>query len=306
MIGNGENCTQTDPCESNPCYPGVHCTSLHEQGLYKCESCPEGFIGDGHQCRLPYHPCESNPCFPGVECGIDGDNYSCGACPRGMEGDGITCRDIDDCSPTSCYPGVSCEDKRAPSRGFVCGPCPPGYDGNGISCSKQVWDKVPCPDDKHCFHGVDCYKSYNSTIQCGDCPEGYYGDGVMCKPKCHRLKCKPDTEYCSAPETCSRKFVIKIFNAIHTLTYICSKAACIPGCKNGGRCVRPGRCKCRSGFRGKRCQSLSRKTSLSCREKGCKNGGTCMNSGKCLCPVGSFGKFCHKKEERMDEMTFKK
>ena len=82
-----------------------------------------------------------------------------------------------------------------------------------------VRHKVVCPDGKRCFAGVDCYLTAandgatlgNGTaaeVVCGDCPDGYYGDGFMCKPKCHNLKCKKETEYCSAPDTCSREFVL--------------------------------------------------------------------------------------------------
>ena len=28
MVGDGIQCSQTDPCESNPCYPGATCTMI--------------------------------------------------------------------------------------------------------------------------------------------------------------------------------------------------------------------------------------------------------------------------------------
>ena len=28
MVGDGVHCSQTDPCESNPCYPGATCTMV--------------------------------------------------------------------------------------------------------------------------------------------------------------------------------------------------------------------------------------------------------------------------------------
>ena len=28
MVGNGVQCSRTDPCESNPCYPGATCTMI--------------------------------------------------------------------------------------------------------------------------------------------------------------------------------------------------------------------------------------------------------------------------------------
>ena len=29
MVGNGVHCSRTDPCESNPCYPGASCTMVN-------------------------------------------------------------------------------------------------------------------------------------------------------------------------------------------------------------------------------------------------------------------------------------
>ena len=29
MVGNGVHCSRTDPCESNPCYPGATCTMVN-------------------------------------------------------------------------------------------------------------------------------------------------------------------------------------------------------------------------------------------------------------------------------------
>ena len=28
MVGDGVQCSRTDPCESNPCYPGATCTMI--------------------------------------------------------------------------------------------------------------------------------------------------------------------------------------------------------------------------------------------------------------------------------------
>ena len=92
MVGDGVNCTKTDPCESSPCYPGATCTPLHEIGAYKCGACPKGLIGDGNTCRLPHHPCESNPCYEGVACGEKDGTFECGDCPSGMIGDGMMCK----------------------------------------------------------------------------------------------------------------------------------------------------------------------------------------------------------------------
>ena len=82
-------------------------------------------------------------------------------------------------------------------------------------------------------------------------------------------------------------------------------ASCLPGCKNGGRCVRPGHCKCRRGFKGDRCQHSSSTSLTPSKHKSCVNGGSCKNGGTCnqltatcQCPFGTYGKFCQKREER--------
>jgi len=290
----------------SPCYPGVECTPtpadpdvVSSSGAdgFSCGPCPRGLIGDGRRCRLPRidDPCESSPCHPGVRCfpSSDGGGFQCGLCPEGTEGDGTVCLDINDCSGSPCHPGVMCEDRQAPERGFDCGKCPQGYQGDGRECRKLVRFKVNCPDGKRCFPGVKCYltslsgANSNGTageVVCGDCPQGFYGDGHQCKPKCHNLKCKPDTEYCSAPDTCT--------------------PSCLPGCKNGGRCVRPGHCKCRRGFKGDRCQHSSSTSLTPSKHKSCVNGGSCKNGGTCnqltatcQCPFGTYGKFCQKREE---------
>jgi len=51
MIGNGESCVKTDPCESNPCHSGSVCVPLHGKGGFECESCPKGLIATGKVCR---------------------------------------------------------------------------------------------------------------------------------------------------------------------------------------------------------------------------------------------------------------
>ena len=45
--------------------------------------------------------------------------------------------DIDDCRNDLCFPGVKCEDLKAPMRGYRCGPCPTGFVGNGKHCHEQ-------------------------------------------------------------------------------------------------------------------------------------------------------------------------
>ena len=94
MVGDGVNCTTTDPCLSQPCYPGTKCSSNHETGDYHCGSCPIGTVGNGKICQSSKTPCQPNPCYPGLECLVVNETFSCGSCPSGTYGDGFICEGI--------------------------------------------------------------------------------------------------------------------------------------------------------------------------------------------------------------------
>ncbi|XP_009639843.1 protein shifted [Egretta garzetta] len=66
------------------------------------------------------------------------------------------------------------------------------------------------------------------------------------------------------------------------------QATCYPKCKNGGECLRPGKCRCPPGYGGRYCHKVS------C-EGGCQNGGECISVNgvvKCLCASGWTGSRC--------------
>lgn len=58
-------------------------------------------------------------------------------------------------------------------------------------------------------------------------------------------------------------------------------------CKNGGRCLEGGLCRCESDSYGQRCQFKTGRCGYSC-----KNGGACNQFNTCSCPEGYVGKFC--------------
>ena len=48
MVGDGIHCSQTDPCESNPCYPGATCTMVVNSAIstdYNLETTTTQFSG---------------------------------------------------------------------------------------------------------------------------------------------------------------------------------------------------------------------------------------------------------------------
>ena len=84
-----------------------------------------------------------------------------------------------------------------------------------------------------------------------------------------------------------------------------SPARCPRGCRNGGRCIAPGKCRCGRGFSGSTCRvarTTNRQPELASAEKVCSpqcgNGGKCRKSGRCKCPPGFSGPACQTKGER--------
>ena len=58
-------------------------------------------------------------------------------------------------------------------------------------------------------------------------------------------------------------------------------------CKHGGTCAPGGKCRCRTGFTGKRCETPI------CRPE-CMNGGVCVDANVCHCMDGYTGARCQK------------
>ena len=54
-----------DPCNPNPCHPGVSCVTIWKGSatMFECGLCPDGMIGNGLNCTYT-NPCWSNPCRP--------------------------------------------------------------------------------------------------------------------------------------------------------------------------------------------------------------------------------------------------
>lgn len=65
----------------------------------------------------------------------------------------------------------------------------------------------------------------------------------------------------------------------------CESAVCFPQCMNNGTCVNPGKCSCKQGFDGGRCE-------LAVCKQPCQNGGFCAEPNVCRCPATHYGEFC--------------
>ncbi|CAL4094625.1 unnamed protein product, partial [Meganyctiphanes norvegica] len=159
-----------DPCNPNPCHPGVPCTP--GPGGAQCGNCPRGFIGDGRDCR-PGITCADRPCAPGVRCFDMPDGYRCGPCPPGQTGDGETCNPISACDPSPCFPGVTCSNTNQDPY-FRCGACPPGMTGNGIDCR----DIDECDLANPCDRRTRCI-NMTPGFRCEPCPSGFTGQAIQ-------------------------------------------------------------------------------------------------------------------------------
>uniref|UniRef100_A0A2P2I1C0 Cartilage oligomeric matrix protein-like n=1 Tax=Hirondellea gigas TaxID=1518452 RepID=A0A2P2I1C0_9CRUS len=166
---NCEACkpVEDDPCQPNPCFPGVPCRSSHN-GAPQCGGCPPGYVGDGRHCTHTT-TCRDRPCAAGVQCFDMPDGYRCGRCRSGQTGDGVTCTPMDKCTPNPCYPGVQCVG-HSTSPYFRCGPCPPGFTGNGTLCV----DIDECDMAMPCDPRVRC-SNLSPGFRCDPCPPGFTG-----------------------------------------------------------------------------------------------------------------------------------
>ena len=76
--------------------------------------------------------------------------------------------DIDDCRIDLCFPGVKCEDLKAPMRGYKCGSCPAGFVGNGKHCKEEeegdLFDNFSLKDMKVCISKL-CLSFTNSVTR---------------------------------------------------------------------------------------------------------------------------------------------
>ncbi|KAL1501068.1 hypothetical protein ABEB36_006466 [Hypothenemus hampei] len=189
--GDGETCRRKpNPCEYNPCAPGVTCTPTTEYPYYQCSGCPAGSTGNGEDCR-DIDECDLvHPCDPNVECTNLSPGYRCGACPAGFTGShgvqGVgyeeasrnrqVCQDIDECAQGGdrlCSDHSRCVNTLG---SFECS-CEYGYVGNQtVGCHKQ---EGYCPNGLQCDRNARCESLGWDRYVCR-CITGYAGNGEVC------------------------------------------------------------------------------------------------------------------------------
>nr|AXL14330.1 mega-thrombospondin [Nematostella vectensis] len=179
------------PCLNKPCFPGVKCRNTGS-GSFKCESCPDGYEGDGvtctdiNECSLAY------PCYDNSSCVNLSPGYRCGGCPPGYRGNapsGIglshahsskqVCTEINECAEgtASCDPNSQC--LNTPLGSYTCGFCNPGFIGHGTTgCSPGDL----CTNGTHTCHAdATCTQTAAGKYKCV-CKNGFGGNGEECNP----------------------------------------------------------------------------------------------------------------------------
>ncbi|XP_078366394.1 uncharacterized protein LOC144650562 [Oculina patagonica] len=194
--GDFPNCTlcrtcftkESCPCMGDPCFPSVECHNVGN-GSFVCESCPDGFEGDGKTCTDINECALANPCYDPNECVNLSPGYRCGGCPTGYRGNAPSgvglehaqkykqkCEEIDECTEgiDTCDPNSNCINTPG---SYKCSPCKPGFIGDGyLGC----YPGDLCTSSQHtCQVNAQCSATGAGKYKC-TCRDGYAGDGEEC------------------------------------------------------------------------------------------------------------------------------
>uniref|UniRef100_A0A8C4RBG3 Mucin-like protein n=1 Tax=Eptatretus burgeri TaxID=7764 RepID=A0A8C4RBG3_EPTBU len=141
----GLDCSKDlNPCENNPCFPGVNCIDIPAPSLdFKCGSCPDGLSGNGSKC-FDFDECLHNPCEQRCDNIHGGYNCSCDAGYIVDPSNRSRCVDVDECENSQlCVENAVCTNLRGT---YTC-TCQEGFLGNGsISCKAPRETTINVPD----------------------------------------------------------------------------------------------------------------------------------------------------------------
>ncbi|CAG08131.1 unnamed protein product, partial [Tetraodon nigroviridis] len=175
-VSSGKLCQQADPCASNPCANGGHCSAIESH--YVCTCTP---FFSGKTCKQDVNECDVSPslCKNDGVCINDVGGYRC-KCPVEYTGKHCESRYLP-CNPSPCHNGGTCIQKGETS--YECS-CVPGF--TGTNCDSNIDD---CPGHE-CQNGGTCLDGVN-TYNC------------QCKPEFTGQLCTEDVDECQLmPNAC--------------------------------------------------------------------------------------------------------
>nr|XP_004550571.2 laminin subunit alpha-2 isoform X4 [Maylandia zebra] len=243
-------------CE--PCHCHGHTTQCHEvtghcldcshntAGPY-CDTCLPGYYGNATRGS----PADCQPCACPLN--IPSNNFS-PTCHLSQDGE-LLC---DQCRPG--YTGPRCD---RCSNGYYGQPTVPGGSCRLCDCNGNLDLSIPGSCDPNTGRCLRCRQGYGGK-SCDSCAAGYYGDAIIakdCQPcQCHTNGsvsevCNQETGECHCKENvlgqkCDKCRPNSWWDAEHQE---CMPCRCSPYGSISQRCDVEGRCICRPGFVGRRC-----------------------------------------------------
>ncbi|KAK3259927.1 hypothetical protein CYMTET_31095 [Cymbomonas tetramitiformis] len=161
-------------CDTDPCFPGTHCTEHNVTFEFICHACPTGYLGDGIACD-DVDECSStgnHSCDVMTECVNTVGAHTCTPCPEGFEGSGLEgCLDVDECAADNGGCAANCTNVVGSRE---CGPCPEGSFGSGYTGCSDINECLS--DNGGCDFSTDCIDTVGGRT-CTACPSGYSGSG---------------------------------------------------------------------------------------------------------------------------------
>ncbi|HIA01974.1 MAG TPA: hypothetical protein EYN06_05640 [Myxococcales bacterium] len=278
--GLGQNCTQSQNCDSTICVSGPE-GSICSQSCVG--GCPAGWLCTSVMTTESKNllACIPNPdkCLcDGKSCGDNGCGSTCGP----------GCAGNKTCSNGQCICVPQCNDKQ-------CGP-----DGCGNNCGSCKSNEF-CNSSEQCVCTPNCNNKNCGPNGCGgSCGTGCSNNEIcdingqcVCIPNCTNKECGSDGCSDSCGKGCAA-------NEICTSAGVCE---CVPDCANkqcgnngcGGNC---GSCKIGESCTADQCVCVPNCVGKKCGPNGC--GGSCgscklnqtCSNNKCVCVPNCTGKVC--------------
>ncbi|XP_050927753.1 LOW QUALITY PROTEIN: laminin subunit alpha-2 [Lates calcarifer] len=225
-----------------------HCLdcSHHTTGPH-CDTCLHGYYGNATRGS----PADCQPCTCPLN--LPSNNFS-PTCHLGEEGE-LLC---DQCQPG--YTGPRCD---RCSNGYYGKPAVPGGSCQPCDCHGNLDLSIPGSCDPSTGQCLRCRQGYGGAA-CDSCADGYYGDAITaknCQPcQCHTNGsvyevCNKETGQCPCKENVVGR---QCDECMPNCWWDAERQECMPcRCSPHGsisqRCDVEGRCICRPGFVGRRC-----------------------------------------------------